>query len=766
MIRVLPMIALRGKIIYPKTTVHFDVSREKSAAAVQEAMQNNQMIFLSNQMDPNEENPDASELFQIGLVAKIKQIVKLPQNLIRVFVEGIERGKITEVCESNPSFRVEVESMETIQEFASYEEEAYIGYMKNGLEAYYAENVKLNREFVGKVLHMNRLEEMIDEIATHLPFSLEKKQDILEIADLKQRAERMLVLLTEECEIARVQKDIQIKVKAAVDKSQREYMLREQMQIIRKELGETSIEEDADIFLEKVEKLEASEEVKKKITKEINRFKSMPAMAGDSGMLRNYIETMLEMPWNRTKEENHDIIQASRILEEDHYGLKKIKERIIEFLAVRTLTKKGEAPIICLVGPPGTGKTSIGKSIARALDKEYVRISLGGVRDEAEIRGHRKTYIGAMPGRIAEAIKKAGVCNPLILLDEIDKTGKDQRGDTAAALLEVLDGEQNVNFRDHYLEVPLDLSEVLFIATANDASMIPKPLYDRMEIIEVSSYTENEKFHIAKDYLVDKQKKANGLSGEQLTFRNEALKEMIRFYTREAGVRSLEHKIGDICRKTARIILEKKKEHMTITKKTVRDMLGTAPFDEEDNNLEPQCGVVRGLAWTSAGGDTLQIEVNTMPGKGKLLLTGNLGDVMKESAQIAVSYIRSIGECEKIPEDYFENHDIHVHVPEGAVPKDGPSAGITISTAILSAVTERKVRGDIAMTGEVTLRGNVLPIGGLKEKLLAAKNAGVTEVFVPIKNQKNVKDIDKEITGGLAITYVSNMREVISGAFL
>lgn len=766
MIRVLPMIALRGKIIYPKTTVHFDVSREKSAAAVQEAMQNNQMIFLSNQMDPNEENPDASELFQIGLVAKIKQIVKLPQNLIRVFVEGIERGKITEVCESNPSFRVEVESVETIQEFASYEEEAYIGYMKNGLEAYYAENVKLNREFVGKVLHMNRLEEMIDEIATHLPFSLEKKQDILEIADLKQRAERMLVLLTEECEIARVQKDIQIKVKAAVDKSQREYMLREQMQIIRKELGETSIEEDADIFLEKVEKLEASEEVKKKITKEINRFKSMPAMAGDSGMLRNYIETMLEMPWNRTKEENHDIIQASRILEEDHYGLKKIKERIIEFLAVRTLTKKGEAPIICLVGPPGTGKTSIGKSIARALDKEYVRISLGGVRDEAEIRGHRKTYIGAMPGRIAEAIKKAGVCNPLILLDEIDKTGKDQRGDTAAALLEVLDGEQNVNFRDHYLEVPLDLSEVLFIATANDASMIPKPLYDRMEIIEVSSYTENEKFHIAKDYLVDKQKKANGLSGEQLTFRNEALKEMIRFYTREAGVRSLEHKIGDICRKTARIILEKKKEHMTITKKTVRDMLGTAPFDEEDNNLEPQCGVVRGLAWTSAGGDTLQIEVNTMPGKGKLLLTGNLGDVMKESAQIAVSYIRSIGEHEKIPEDYFDHHDIHVHVPEGAVPKDGPSAGITISTAILSAVTERKVRGDIAMTGEVTLRGNVLPIGGLKEKLLAAKNAGVTEVFVPIKNQKNVKDIDKEITGGLAITYVSNMREVISGAFL
>lgn len=766
MIRVLPMLALRGKMIYPKTTIHFDVSREKSAAAVQEAMQNNQMIFLSNQMDPNVEDPKASELFAVGLVAKIKQIVKLPQNLIRVFVEGVERGKITEVCEVTPSFRVEVESVETIQEFDAYEKEAYLESMRNGLEAYYAQNVQINREFIGKALHIQDLEELIDEIATHLPFSLEKKQDILEIADLKARAERMLVILTQECEIAKVQKDIQMKVKAAVDKSQRDYMLREQMQVIRKELGETSIEEDSDVFLKKTEQLDASEEVKEKIKKEINRFKSMPAMAGDSGMLRNYIETMLEMPWNHAQEENHDIKKAAQILKEDHYGLDKIKERILEFLAVRTLTRKGEAPIICLVGPPGTGKTSIGKSIARAMHKQYVRISLGGVRDEAEIRGHRKTYIGAMPGRIAEAIKKAGVCNPLILLDEIDKTGKDQRGDTAAALLEVLDGEQNVNFRDHYLEVPLDLSEVLFIATANDASMIPKPLYDRMEIIDVSSYTENEKFHIAEDYLVEKQRKANGLSAQQVTFRREALKEIIRSYTREAGVRSLEHKIGDICRKSARILLETKKDHVTVTKKTVRDMLGIPMYDDEDKDLDPQCGVARGLAWTSVGGDTLKIEVTTMPGKGKLLLTGNLGDVMKESAEIAISYVRSIGKDQRIPDDYFEKNDIHIHVPEGAVPKDGPSAGITISTAVLSAVTKEKVRGDIAMTGEVTLRGNVLPIGGLKEKLLAAKNAGVQEVFVPSKNRKNVKEIDREITSGMKITYVSNMQEVIPAAFL
>ncbi|MDO4941634.1 MAG: endopeptidase La [Lachnospiraceae bacterium] len=766
MIRVLPMIALRGKMIYPGTTVHFDVSREKSAAAVQEAMQNDQMIFLCNQIDPNIEAPQAEDLYAVGLVARIKQIVKMPHNIIRVFVEGIERASLKEICETDPSFRVETETLETHSEFQAYEEEAYLENLKNGLQAYHAQNPQLNQDFMARSLNIQNLETFIDEIATHLPFQLEKKQDILEISNLKGRAERMLVILSEACEIARVQKEIQVKVKAAVDKNQRDYMLREQMQVIREELGETSIEEDADVFLRQTKELDASEEVKDKLIKEINRFKSMPAMAGDSGMLRNYIETMLEMPWNKYQEENRDMKNAAQILEEDHYGLDKIKERILEFLAVRTLTKKGEAPIICLVGPPGTGKTSIGRSIARALNKKYVRISLGGVRDEAEIRGHRKTYIGAMPGRIAEAIKKAQVSNPLILLDEIDKTGKDQRGDTASALLEVLDGEQNVNFRDHYLEVPLDLSEVLFIATANDASMIPKPLYDRMEIIEVSSYTENEKFHIADRYLVKKQLEANGLDKKQVRFRKEAILEIIRHYTREAGVRSLEHKIGDICRKSARIILEKDKENVTITKKRVKEMLGTAPFSDDDKDLEAKCGIVRGLAWTSVGGDTLQVEVNTMPGKGKLQLTGNLGDVMKESAQIAISYVRSVSEQYHIAEDYFEKHDIHIHVPEGAVPKDGPSAGVTMTTAVLSAVTGTKVRGDIAMTGEITLRGHVLAIGGLKEKLLAAKNAGVTEVFVPIKNKKNVKDIDQEITDGLKITYVKRIGEIIEAAFV
>lgn len=766
MSRVLPMLILQDKVIYPKSTVHFDVLREKSIMAVKEAMQNNQMIFLSRQIDLEVEKPTAADVYAVGVVATIKQIVKLPQEVIRIFVEGVERAKILEVCETEPSFRVETEKIKTEKDFEQYQEEAYIESVKNGLQAYHMQNPKLSRDFVKKVLNIQDLEFIIDQVAVHVPFSMEKKQEILELSNLKKRAECLMVTLMEESEIARVQREIQAKVKAAIDKTQREYMLREQMKVIRKELGETSVEEDADVFMARTDKLDAPNEIKEKIKKEIKRFKSMPAMAGDSGMLRNYIETMLEMPWNKSQQENTDLKLAAKILQEDHYGLEKIKERIMEFLAVRTLTRKGEAPIICLVGPPGTGKTSIGKSIARALNKKYVRISLGGVRDEAEIRGHRKTYIGAMPGRIAEAIKKAEVCNPLILLDEIDKTGKDQRGDTASALLEVLDGEQNVNFRDHYLEVPLDLSEVLFLATANDASMIPKPLYDRMEIIEVSSYTENEKYHIAEQYLVNKQRLANGLTDKQVRFRKEAIWEIIRHYTREAGVRSLEHKIGDLCRKSARILLEKDKDHVTLTKKRVCEMLGTAPYEKTEEELCPQCGMVRGLAWTSVGGTTLLIEVNTMPGKGKLQLTGNLGDVMKESAQIAISYVRSISEDYEIPKDYFEKHDLHIHVPEGAVPKDGPSAGITMTTAILSAVTGKKVRGDIAMTGEVTLRGNVLPIGGLKEKLLAAKNAGAKEVFIPRKNKKNVKDINREITDGLTITYASHMTEVINGAFV
>ncbi len=763
---VLPMVALRGIVIYPGTTVHFDVAREMSAAAVQEAMQNNQTIFLCNQIDPSIDEPQEEDLFEVGVVAGIKQIVKLPKNVARVYVEVKSRAKITEFCETDPSFRVEVEEMETEVEFLEHEEAAYLASLHTYLSDYSAQNPKTSQDFLMKAMHMQNVEPLVYEIATHIPFTVDKKQALLEINDLKERARKLLVFLAEETEITQVLSQIQAKVKAAVDKNQRDYMLREQMNIIREELGETSIEEDADIFLKKTEGLDAPEEIKEKLYKEIKRFKTIPAMAGDSGILRNYIETMLEMPWNHTKPENEDMKKAFDILEEDHFGLDQIKERIMEFLAVRVLNKKGEAPIICLVGPPGTGKTSIGRSIARALDKEYVRISLGGVRDEAEIRGHRKTYVGAMPGRITEAIKKAGVKNPLILFDEIDKTGKDQRGDTASALLEVLDGEQNFAFRDHYMEVPIDLSEVLFICTANDASTIPKPLYDRMEVIEVSSYTENEKYHIAKQYLVEKQLKANGLSGKQVKFRKEAIEELIKNYTREAGVRSLEHKIGDICRKSARIILEKDKKSITITKKRVKEMLGMPLRSSEDHNLEPQVGVVRGLAWTAVGGDTLQIEVGVMPGKGKLTLTGNLGDVMKESAQIALSFIRSISEAHEIPTDFFETHDIHIHVPEGAVPKDGPSAGVTMTTALYSAIRDIPVRGDIAMTGEVTLRGNVLAIGGLKEKLLAAKNAGVKEVFVPAANKKNVKEISEEITEGLTITYVKHVSEVLKGAMV
>ena len=767
MTKILPMVAMRGKMIFPSEKVHFDVARKKSIAAVQEAMQNDQMIFLSNQINPEIEEPTPADLYAVGVIVKIKQIVKLPQNVVRIFVDGLSRAKITEVCEIEPSFRVEVEELELNYDFnTEYEADAYLNMLKDGMQEYYALNPQLNHEFITRVYNMTKLEEMIDEIAAHLPFAIPKKQDLLELCNLSERAKKMMVVLTEECEISKVQREIQAKVKEAVDKSQREYMLREQLQVIREELGETSIVEDAEMFLMKVDELAASDEVKEKLIKEINRFKSLSAMSGDSGMLRTYIETMLEMPWDITQEEILDLDRAKKILDTDHYGLEKVKERVLEFLAVRSLTKKGEAPILCLVGPPGTGKTSIARSIADALNKKYVRISLGGVRDEAEIRGHRKTYIGAMPGRIAEAIKRAGVANPLLLLDEIDKTGKDQRGDTASALLEVLDGEQNVRFRDHYLEVPLDLSEVLFIATANDASMIPRPLYDRMEIIEVTSYTENEKYHIADQYLVKKQLKANGLTKEQVRIRKDAIMELIQHYTREAGVRTLERKIGDLCRKSARILLEKKKDHVTITKKRANEMLGTVPFPEEDRDLEDKCGVVRGLAWTSVGGDTLEIEVTTMPGKGKLQLTGNLGDVMKESAQIAISYIRSQSEKYNIAEDYFEKHDFHIHVPEGAVPKDGPSAGVTMTTALVSAITGRLVRGDIAMTGEVTLRGKVLPIGGLKEKLLAAKNAGAVDIFVPQNNQKNVKDISDEIKRDLNIHYVSRVEEILKAVLI
>lgn len=765
----MPMIALRGTVVFPKTVVHFDVSREKSVQAVESAMKGEQLVFLSAQMDDSIEDPKREDVYSLGVVAKIKQIIKLPGNVIRVLVEGENRARLVELLEEEPYLYAEVEQADTVLEEGEIDDEhakeAMVRSLKDIIQAYGFDSNKATRNVVGQILEIQDLEELIFEIATQLPINAKQKQVILEEDEIIERGEKLLVTLAEEIEIYQIRKEIQEKIKEKVDKNQKDYILREQMKVIREELGEGS-EAEADEFEEKVEKLDASEEVKEKIRKEISRFKNSGGMSAESYVSRNYIETMLEMPWNHCSEDNNDIKSASKILEEDHYGLEKVKERIIEFLAVRALTEKGEAPIICLAGPPGTGKTSIARSIARAVNKHYVRISLGGIRDEAEIRGHRKTYVGAMPGRIATGIKQAGVKNPLMLLDEIDKVSSDYKGDTASALLEVLDGEQNVTFMDHYLEVPIDLSEVLFVATANDLSTIPRPLLDRMEVIEVSSYTENEKFHIAKRYLVEKQLKKNGLTKEQLIITDKAIRKVISAYTREAGVRNLERKIGQICRKAARMIMEGNKTHLKVLESNVSKFLGTEIFSKEDEDLTPKTGIVRGLAWTSVGGDTLSIEVNIMAGKGKFELTGNLGDVMKESARTGISYIRSVANQYGIEEDYFEKHDIHIHIPEGAVPKDGPSAGITMATAILSAITGKKVRGDIAMTGEITLRGRVLPIGGLKEKILAAKVVGVKEVIVPVKNKKNVADIDKEITSGLTITYATTMEDVLEHALV
>lgn len=765
--KVLPMLALRGKYIYPNSVIHFDVSRSKSVRAIEEAMQNDQMIFLDNQIDPAMEDPKSYDLYQIGTLARIRQVVKLPQNIIRVFAEGMFRAEILEVCEEEPIFRVEAAYQHTEQqEFEQDEKEAVFRALKESFEKYTGVWNQMDPNVYSYILMQTDLEVFVDHLATHLPFSLQKKQKLLEEMDLKRRCELMLVLLEQELRLAYLRLDIQEKVKENIDDNQREYMLREQLKVIREELGETNIADEADEFLRKLSEMEAGEEVKDKIKKEISRFQAMGNSAAESAVLRTYIEIMLDVPWEKLSEDSMDLEEAENILEADHYGLKKVKERVLEYLAARAMSRKKDAAILCLVGPPGTGKTSIARSIAKATHKEYVRLSLGGVRDESEIRGHRKTYVGAMPGRIVAAIRQAKVRNPLMLLDEVDKVGKDQRGDTASALLEVLDGEQNEHFRDHYLEVPLDLSDVLFIATANDLSTIPKPLLDRMEVIEVSSYSENEKFHIAKNYLVKKQMEANGLTPKEIVWKDDALRLLIDNYTREAGVRSLERTIGNVSRKVTKDIYQGKKKKVTVTKKAVRDYLGTAPYELEKENLKDELGIVHGLAWTSVGGVMLNVEVNTMPGKGKFIVTGSLGDVMKESAQAAVSYIRSKSGKYKIKDDFFENHDIHIHIPEGAVPKDGPSAGITMTLALLSAITGRKVRGTVAMTGEVTIRGQVLAIGGLKEKMLAAKRAGMTKVLVPKANEKDVREFDTEITENIEIVYVKKIEDVIREALL
>lgn len=766
MIQHLPAIALRGTTILPDMIVHFDVSREKSIKAIEKAMVQDQKVLLITQRDPQTEEPSQEDLYTVGTIGEIKQLVKNRKNMVQVLVEGKQRAELVRFESEDVYLEAEVALFE--EEEVSLDEnikEAMLRGIKELFVRYCNENTKMSKDLAGQILEIEEIEKVIDQIAVNLPMKYEDKQKILEAVSLEDRYETLGMILSNEIEIMQIRIDLSNKVKERVDKNQREYILREQMKVIREELGEQDTVSEADRFKEQTDKLKAPKEVKEKIYKEIQRFKNAAGIQAEAGVARSYIETLLSLPWDKTSRDNKNLKKANKILEEDHYGLEKVKERIMEFLAVRTLTKKGESPILCLAGPPGTGKTSIARSVARGLDKEYVRISLGGVRDEAEIRGHRRTYIGAMPGRIANGLIQAGVKNPLVLLDEIDKVSSDYKGDTSSALLEVLDGEQNKKFRDHYVEIPLDLSEVLFIATANDLQTIPRPLLDRMEIIEVSSYTENEKSHIAMEHLIPKQMKKHGLKKEQLCIEEDALHEIITGYTKEAGVRSLERKIGEICRKTARKILEDKEETVTVNQENLEEFLGRVRYTYQKKNETDEIGIVRGLAWTSVGGDTLQIEVNLMPGKGDFLLTGQLGDVMKESAQTGISYIRSVAPKYHIDADFFKEHDIHIHIPEGAVPKDGPSAGITMATAMLSAITEVPVKADVAMTGEITLRGRVLPIGGLKEKLLAAKSAGIEKVLIPFENQADVEEMEKEITEGLEIIPVKTMEEVLEQAF-
>ena len=750
----------------PEMIVHFDVSRERSIAAIQQAMVEEQEIFLVAQKSIETENPGQDDVYEIGTVASVKQLIKLSKKVVRVLVEGKNRAVLKKIEETDPYLRAEVGVLEE-QEITIPDDlnaEAMMRGLKEIITKYAAKNGKISKESVAEILDITDLKRLVNEVAANIPLKYKDQQELLEELDFWSRYEKLSLKLVNEMQIMEIKEELQRKVKNKVDKHQKEYLLREQLKVIREELGEDTTFSDADEFEEACSKLDAPEEVKEKLHKEIGRFKNTIGSQAENGVIRTYIETILEMPWNKRAEDNTDINYAKEVLEADHYGLEQVKERILEFLAVRTLTQKGESPILCLVGPPGTGKTSIAKSLARSLKKPFVRISLGGVRDEAEIRGHRKTYVGAMPGRIANGIRTAGVKNPVLLLDEIDKVSTDYKGDTFSALLEVLDSEQNSKFRDHYLEVPLDLSEVTFITTANTLQTIPRPLLDRMEIIEITSYTENEKLHIAMEHLIPKQLEKHGITNEQLSFSKKAIWKIAHNYTKEAGVRQLEREIGNICRKAAKELLTTEKEKIIVTDRNLHKFLGKEKYSYQMANAAPEVGIVRGLAWTSVGGDTLQIEVNVMPGKGEIMLTGQLGDVMKESARAGISYIRSVSKKYAIAEDFFEKHDIHVHIPEGAVPKDGPSAGITMATAMLSAVTGKKVRADLAMTGEITLRGRVLPIGGLKEKLLAAKNAGIQTVLIPKENTADVEELSSEITKGLEIIPVETMEEVLKKA--
>lgn len=762
---VMPAIALRGMSIMPGMIAHFDISRDRSLKAVEESMQADQKIFLVTQRDVDVEEPMQSDLYEMGIVAEIKQVVKLQNDVVRILIDGKSRAKLVGFTRCEDFLEAEICTYNTdLEGVPSDVREAMLVGVRESFEKYATVVGKVNKELFRQIEKYDDIEKLIDFVTNNLPVSYAQKQKVLGTEDICDRYEVIVAILLKQINVAQIKNDFQQKVKKKVDKHQREYLLREQMSVIREELGENA-DSEADDFLKKTESLNASEEVRQKLKKEIERYRNLSGSSSESVVARGYIETLLELPWNDMSTDNTDLDRAEKILNDDHYGLSDVKERVLEFLSVRNLTNKGESPIICLVGPPGTGKTSIARSIAAALEKKYVRICLGGVRDEAEIRGHRKTYVGAMPGRIINALKTAGTANPLILLDEIDKVSSDYKGDTSAALLEVLDSEQNSRFRDHYVELPVDLSEVLFIATANSVSDIPKPLLDRMELIEVSSYTENEKFHIAKEHLVEKQKEKNGLKKDQLTITDSALRDVIRYYTREAGVRGLERTIGKICRKAARQIYQKNEESIKIKKNNIKDYLGNVKYMPEKRSDKADIGIVRGLAWTSVGGVTLEVEVNVLPGKGELALTGKMGDVMKESAQAGLSYIRSISDKYDIKPEFYKEHDIHIHIPEGAVPKDGPSAGITMATAMLSAITKKPVRADIAMTGEITLRGRVLPIGGLKEKLLAAKNIGIKTVCIPKDNEKDLEEISNEITDGMEIIPVDRFEQVEKQAF-
>ena len=768
-IQVMPAVALRGMTILPDMIVHFDVSRSKSKKAVERAMTTNQKLFVVTQRDPDIENPEKEELFTAGTIVTIKQMTKLQHGLIRVLVEAVERAELIDFLDNKDFLEAEVTTANNDDDLDDLPEECTEAMLRGLLDTfneYVKAHGKLNKDVARQLTEMDDLERLMNLIPVHAMLKWPKMQSILDVPKMSEKYEQILLVLNNEMEVLRIKRELETKVKEKIDKHQKEYILREELKTIREELGEDNVQSELDGFLEETRKLKAPKEVKDKLEKEINRLKLLGMNSSESGVIRGYVETLLEMPWSKMQKETADIKLAQEILEEDHYGLEQVKERVLEFLAVRTLNKHGQSPILCLVGPPGTGKTSIAKSIARALNKKYVRICLGGVQDEAEIRGHRRTYVGAMPGRIAAGMKQAGVKNPLMLLDEIDKVSSNYRGDTSAALLEVLDSEQNNKFRDHYIELPMDLSEVLFIATANDAHNIPRPLYDRMEIIEVTSYTENEKFHIAKEHLLPKQLEKNGLKAGQLKISDKGLNALIHCYTREAGVRSLERRLGELCRKAARQILENDKKIVRITDSNLEKFLGKPVYSYTSANEQDEVGIVRGLAWTSVGGDTLQIEVNVMPGKGEIALTGQLGDVMKESAKAGITYIRSIAEQYDVEKEYFEKHDFHIHIPEGAVPKDGPSAGITMATALLSAITGKAVKASVAMTGEITLRGRVLPIGGLKEKILAAKNAGIKTVLVPKKNEKDIEEISAEIKRGIEIVFVETMEQVIAHALV